>query len=62
MVRGLGLPDSEGGLQQCGNAHCSEDGSDQEAHSVLVAANTHGFRQQERNRDGATETCQVVLQ
>lgn len=54
-------PDSHSGLDQGGDSHSGENGSDQLTDGVLVSTHTHGFGQEEWYCYSAAETRQVVL-
>lgn len=54
-------PDAQCGLDEGGDAHTGEDGANELADHVLVAAHTQRLSQQEGHGDGAAEAGQVVL-
>lgn len=55
-------PDAYCSLDESGNTHAGEDGTNELTDHVLVTAHTQRLSQEEGHSDGATEACQVVLE
>lgn len=55
-------PDAHCSLDESGDTHAGEDGTNELTDHVLVTANTQRLSQEEGHSDGATEACQVMLE